>query len=62
MVNPSYPQVPHPQIEPTVDQKHLRKENPEISQKWNLNLQHISYYFHRISILFTMIYIAFTLY
>lgn len=62
MVNPSYPQVPHPQIEPTVDQKYLRKENPEISQKWNLNLQHISYYFHRISILFTMIYIAFTLY
>ena len=49
-------------IQPTVDQKYLEKNFPEGSKAQNLNLSHAGNYLHSIYIVFTTIYIAFTLY
>ena len=49
-------QSPYPQVQPPMDWKYSRKKKiPESSKKQNLNL-------HTIYIVFTIIYIAFTLY
>ena len=42
--------------------KILKNKSPESSQKLNLNLLHSGNYLHSIYIIFTIIYIAFTLY
>ena len=38
-IGPPYPQVSHPQIQPTSDRKYSEKKNPESSKKQNLNFQ-----------------------
>ena len=60
-VGPPYPLVPHPWIQPTTDRKYLKKI-PESSMKQNSNLLYTGNYLHSIYIVFTTIYIAFTLY
>ena len=61
-VHPPYPWVPHPQIQPTADGKYSKKKMPENSKKQNLHLPYSSNDLHSIYIVFTTIYIAFTLY
>ena len=56
------PQCLHPRIPPTTDQKYLKKNSSEFPKKQNLNLPHAQQLFTTICIVFTIIYIAFTLY
>ena len=52
--SPPYPWVPHPWIQPTVDQKYLKKI-PEISKTQNLNLLCASNRLHSICIVLGII-------
>ena len=62
---PQYPRVPHLQIQPTIFfqyGKYLEKKFQKIPKKQNLTLPHNGNYLHSINIVFTTIYIAFTMY
>ena len=53
--SPPYPHFPHPQVQPTTDQKHLRKKTPENSKVPNLNLPNTGNYLHIIYIVLGII-------
>ena len=61
-VGPLYLWVGHLWIQPTTDWKYSEKKIPECSKKHNLNFLHTDNYLHSIYIVFTTIYIAFTVY
>ena len=60
-VRPLYLWVLHPQIQPTKDQKYSEEKNSRMFQKAKLEFATASNYLHSIYIIFTTIYIAFTL-
>ena len=63
-VGPPYPRVAHPWSQPTVDRKYLKKNFREFHKaklEFAVHRQLFSY-LHSIYIVFTTIYIAFTLY
>ena len=53
--SPPYPHFPHPQVQPTTDQKHLKKKTPENSKVPNLNLPNTGNYLHIIYIVLGII-------